>query len=135
MKPQKLTPRQQQVLTALTSAGKPQSAYTLLDTLRAEGFRVPLQVYRALSALTQAGLVHKLESINAFVACAHTHPHRHGLAAFTICDKCGQADEFSDDTIEERLGQIADARTFALAHTIIEMRGVCEACSTAIAQA
>lgn len=129
MKPQKLTQRQQQVLTALTTAGKPQSAYTLLDNLREEGFRVPLQVYRALNSLTRAGLVHKLESINAFVACAHTHPHKHGLAAFTICDECGQADEFSDDIIEARLRQVADAKAFTLEHTIIEMRGVCENCN------
>lgn len=131
MKSPKLTQRQQQVLTALTTAGKPQSAYTLLDTLREEGFRVPLQVYRALNSLTRAGLVHKLESINAFVACAHTHPHKHGLAAFTICDECGQADEFSDDTIEARLRHVADTKAFTLEHTIIEMRGVCENCGTA----
>lgn len=130
IKTEKLTKRQRQVLTALTTAGRPQSAYTLLDRLRDDGFNVPLQVYRALNALIDIGLVHKLESINAFIACAHTHPHRHGMAAFTICDQCGRADEFSDDAIEHRLNHVADARQFRLAHTIIEMRGVCADCST-----
>lgn len=126
----KLSNRQRQVLAALTDAGRPQSAYTLLDTLRGEGFRVPLQVYRALRALIDAGLVHKLESINAFVACAHHHPHQSGVAAFTICDGCGQADEFADDVIETRLSAVAASRAFALAHTIIEMRGLCARCSS-----
>ncbi len=123
-----LTERQQQVLTALTKAERPLSAYALLDNLRDNGFRVPLQVYRALNALIKAGLVHKLESINAFIACTHRHPHKHGLAAFTICDQCGLAAEFSDATIETQLGHIADQSDFDLAHTIIEMRGLCTNC-------
>jgi hypothetical protein len=48
--------------------------------LRDDGFRAPLQVYRALDKLLAAGLVHRLESINSFVACAHPHPHVHGMA-------------------------------------------------------
>ncbi len=130
MKRKKLTQRQQQVLDALTAAGRPQSAYTLLDTLRDQGFRVPLQIYRALNALIDVGMVHKLESINSFVACAHGHPHGHGMAAFTICDQCGRADEFADDVVEAQLKQLAHDRRFQLSQTIIEMRGTCEDCST-----
>jgi|SRR5690625_467695 len=123
-----LTKRQQQVLTALTRAERPLSAYALLDDLRDSGFRVPLQVYRALNALIKAGLVHKLESINAFIACTHRHPHKHGLAAFTICDECGQANEFSDAIVDKQLAHIADNAQFDRAHTIIEMRGLCGSC-------
>ena len=65
----KLTRNQQLVYDALTGAKTPLSAYTLLDQLRDAGFRAPLQVYRALEKLIEIGQVHRLESINSFVAC------------------------------------------------------------------
>src|SRR5262245_48967355 len=94
-----LTRNQTQVLERLEAATSPLSAYTLLDQLRDRGFRAPLQVYRALDALIKGGLVHRLESLNAFVACSEPHDHGHGMTAFAICDRCGQVDEMSDDAI------------------------------------
>lgn len=126
-----LTKNQALVLDALAHSGRPLSAYTLLDQLRDAGFRAPLQVYRALAKLVELGLVHKLESINSFVACAHPHQHRHGLVAFAICDRCEQTSEFSDDAIEEHLKNWASANHFQLTQTIIEMRGVCASCVAA----
>ena len=126
-----LTRNQRLVLDALTTAGKPQSAYTVLDELRDAGFRAPLQVYRALNQLIERGFVHKLESINSFVTCAHPHEHEHGVVAFAICDQCGSADEFSDDLVEQRLGDWASASHFKLAQSIIELRGVCNKCQVA----
>lgn len=127
-----LTKNQALVLSALTSAEGPASAYSLLDQLRAAGFRAPLQVYRALDKLIEYGLVHRLESLNSFVACAHTHEHphghRHGLVAFAICDTCGQVDEFSDATVEKRLRGWASDNAFKLCKTTIEMRGTCADC-------
>ncbi|MCB1460156.1 MAG: transcriptional repressor, partial [Nitratireductor sp.] len=66
-----LTRNQLLVLNALVAAGGPLSAYGILDQLREEGFRAPLQVYRALEKLVDQGKVHRLESLNAFVACSH----------------------------------------------------------------
>ena len=65
-----LTPNQSKVLAKLEAASGPLSAYALLDQLRDDGFRAPLQVYRALESLVGAGLVHRLESMNAFVPAA-----------------------------------------------------------------
>lgn len=129
--PQGLTKNQRLVLAALMQANRPQSAYTLLDHLRDDGFRAPLQVYRALNKLIAAGLVHRLESINSFVACAHPHEHGHGLVAFAICDQCGQIEEFSDATVEKHLKDWAIAHTFRLSQTIIELRGTCADCEAA----
>ena len=127
-----LTKNQALVLNALTSAEGPASAYSLLDKLREDGFRAPLQVYRALEKLIEYGLVHRLESLNAFVACAHPHEHaeghKHGLVAFAICETCGQVDEFSDVTVEKRLKSWAKEHSFKLAKTTIEMRGTCAGC-------
>lgn len=124
-----LTKNQELVFDALSRAQGPLSAYALLDRLREKGFRAPLQVYRALDKLQSAGLVHRLESLNAFVACAHEHHHDHGVAAFAICSDCGQVTEFSDAMIEERLGGWAAKSGFHAAKTTIEIRGHCAACS------
>ena len=124
-----LTRNQALVLSALSSADGPLSAYTLLDRLREHGFRAPLQVYRALDRLMELGLAHRLESLNSFVACAHPHDHAHGLIAFAICDCCGQVDEFADAVVEDQLKGWAREQRFRLAKTTIEMRGTCAGCA------
>jgi Fur family zinc uptake transcriptional regulator len=123
-----LTKNQTLVLGALTQADGPLSAYTILDRLRGDGFRAPLQVYRALEKLLEAGLVHRLESLNAFIACAHPHCHEHDMIAFAICGDCGQVNEFTDDAIQERLGVWSAANGFKTDRTIIEIRGHCASC-------
>ena len=127
----KLTKNQNEVLEALSRFDGPLSAYALLDRLREQGFRAPLQVYRALEKLIAFGLVHRLESLNSFVACAHPHCHRQGLIAFAICDKCGQVDEFFDEIVEQRLRGWSQDHGFRLAKTAIEMRGLCASCHAA----
>src|SRR3954470_20560978 len=96
-----LTKNQGLVLGTLEKAEGPLSAYTILDALRSDGLRAPLQVYRALDKLLAFGLVHRLESLNAFVACAHPHCHASSMMAFAICEKCGSVEEFSNDVVEE----------------------------------
>lgn len=127
-----LTKNQTLVLNALTRSDGPASAYSLLDQLRADGFRAPLQVYRALEKLIEYGLVHRLECLNSFVACAHPHEHahghKHGIIAFAICETCGQVDEFSDATVERHLKGWANDHAFKLSRTTIELRGTCEGC-------
>ena len=129
--PQQLTRNQTLVLGALSEADGPLSAYTILDRLRDDGFRAPLQVYRALEKLLDFGLVHRLESSNAFVACAHPHCHAHGLIAFAICETCGQVEEFSDDVVRDRLSGWSSAHGFKAEKTIIEIRGKCTKCLAA----
>lgn len=126
-----LTRQQALVLQALSRAGGPTSAYALLDGLRDQGFRAPPQIYRALEKLIGHGLVHRVESLNSFVACAHPHDHRHGLLAFAICDRCGQVDEFSDAMIERRLKGWARDQAFAISTAALELHGTCAGCSTA----
>lgn len=123
-----LTRNQTLVLNALTATEGPVSAYSLLDRLREHGFRAPLQVYRALEKLIELGLVHRLESLNSFVACAHPHDHRHGIVGFAICGTCGQVDEFSEAAVEKRLRGWANEHSFQLSKTTIELRGTCAEC-------
>ncbi len=123
-----LTRNQSLVFEALIAADAPLGAYGILDALRDDGLRAPLQVYRALDKLVAEGLVHRLESINAFVACSHPHDHRTRVIAFAICGVCGQVSEFSDEAVETRLGSWASDHGFRPDKTVIEIRGTCSDC-------
>ena len=131
-KPTDLTRNQELEMGALNGAPAPLSAYDILDLLRAEGLRAPLQVYRALDKLVERGLAHRLESLNAFVACADEHCHRKGLIAFAICESCGKVDEFADAVIEQRLGDWASKTGFKVERTTMEIRGKCAECLKAV---
>ena len=129
MKPdQSLTKNQSLVFEMLTRSAVPMTAYGLLDKLRTQGFRAPPQVYRALDKLVDRGMVHRLESLNAFVACAHEAYHPSGLVAFAICDECGQATEFNDEIVAKRLDAWSAERNFSPSRTTIEIRGECVDC-------
>lgn len=131
--PHDLTRNQGLVLGTLNRSSAPLSAYDILDKLREEGLRAPLQVYRALDKLVERGLAHRLESLNAFVACADAHCHRKGLIAFAICERCGRVDEFADEVIEERLSGWAANTGFKTERTTMEIRGQCARCVKAAA--
>ncbi|MCZ8147704.1 MAG: transcriptional repressor, partial [Roseomonas sp.] len=88
------------------AAGQALTAYEVLARLEAVGVRGPQTVYRALDALRQAGLVHRIESINAFTVCVHDHADRHRgpdhdhdhghRPAFAVCRGCGAIQELED---------------------------------------
>ncbi len=124
-----LTKNQMLVFEALSGSAQPMSAYVILDKLRDSGLRAPLQVYRALDKLIETGLVHRLESLNAFVACAHAHCHEDCASAFAICEKCGSVTEFSDDEVMSRLRGWSKSANFAPSRMVVEVRGVCAACA------
>ncbi|MEL6437036.1 MAG: Fur family transcriptional regulator [Pseudomonadota bacterium] len=116
---------------ALTQSDAPLSAYTILDQLRDDGFRAPLQVYRALDKLVEFGLVHRLESLNAFVACRHSHCDAQKTIAFMICDTCGNVNEVADTTLSNRLKKMATDAGFSLTKSTVELRGLCSSCQAA----
>lgn len=124
-----LTKNQALVMGALSEAKAPLSAYKILDQLREHGFRAPLQVYRALDKLVEFGMVHRLESLNAFVACRCPGCDAHEIIAFTICESCGQVVEFSDDSLARRLKSLVRETGFLSKKTTVELRGICRACA------
>jgi Fur family transcriptional regulator, zinc uptake regulator len=123
-----LTRNQQLVFDAVQKAGAPLSAYTLLDQLREHGLKAPLQIYRALDKLVAQGKVHKLESINAFVACKHDHVSDQSATIFMICDSCGTVAECSNACLNGDLREIATSNAFVVAKTNIEIHGKCGKC-------
>ena len=121
-----LTRNQGLVLGVLRQAAAPRSAYDILDGLRADGFRAPLQVYRALDKLVERGLVHRLESLNAFVACAH--PGEDHLPAFLICTDCRRVAETAAPAGRGMLEAAASASGFRLERILIDAEGCCAHC-------
>ena len=124
-----LTSHQHQLLTLLRQSRQSQTAYALLDQLRASGMRAPTQVYRALDKLIALGLVHRLESLNAYVACTQAHSCRPGQAAFAICDDCGGVEELDGAAMGRALERWARNTRFALRSAAIELQGRCAACA------
>jgi Fur family transcriptional regulator, zinc uptake regulator len=123
-----LTRNQQLVFDAMQHAGAPMSAYALLDQLRNDGLKAPLQIYRALDKLVEQGLVHRLETLNAFVACQHSHDHGHVATVFMICETCGSVAECSNACLNGDLSEVASGAGFSVAKTSIELRGKCGKC-------
>jgi Fur family zinc uptake transcriptional regulator len=123
-----LTRNQTLVLEALTGATRPLGAYAILDLVRAAGVRAPAQVYRALERLRALGLVHRLETLNAFVVCRAAHGDD-GPVVFVICEHCGRARELTDAALGGQIRRLAHDQGFDLHASSIELRGACAACA------
>jgi Fur family zinc uptake transcriptional regulator len=126
-----LTANQQLVFKALGDSGAPSGAYTILERLQGKGIKAPLQVYRALEKLIDFGLVHRLESLNAFVVCDHHGDHTKHPGAFAICDACGLVSEFVDASVQEGLTRWTTGHAFRPKRVTVELRGLCERCDGA----
>ncbi len=129
-----LTHNQSLVFDVLCEERSPLSAYSILDHLREKGMKAPLQVYRALDRLMEIGIVHRLESINAFVACsqtddAHACSHEGSVAAFAICQDCGDVTEFVSGSVQHQLGDWARQHAFIPVKSTIEISGHCSQCA------
>ena len=124
---EKLTDQRREVLSLLLSAPGSMKAYDLLAAIQKQKpTAAPPTVYRALDFLVTAGLAHKLESKNAFVACCDfEHPH-HGV--MLICDQCHTVKELSDNVLEARLVEDAATYGFHVAEQDIEVKGLCANC-------
>jgi len=123
---QRLTEPRRRALEMLLRAGQPVKAYDLLPKFHAGGRAAkPPTVYRALEFLERHGLAHRIESLNAYVACrrvGETH-----AAAFLICDCCGATAEVEPTATAEMDAIAADAG-YRLTSVTIEAHGRCAAC-------
>ncbi len=127
--PQKpLSPHCQKVLGALEKSASPLSAYDLLEKLRPHGIKAPPTVYRALEALMERGLVHRIESLNAFIACHH-HDNGHAHSQFAVCRNCGSVEEVHDKQLSSSIRKIASSLKFQIEREILEIMGLCKRCS------
>ena len=128
---QRLTPIRRNVLAALLGSHKPLGAYEIIDRLAPKGPRpAPITAYRALEFLRENGLVHRIESRNAFIACVHNHAAGE-LVVFLICERCGAVGEASSVDVTATLTAAARAAGFTPKSPVIELTGICTHCRAA----
>ena len=127
----RLTPIRRHVLDVLLGSHKPLGAYEIMERLAPQGPRpAPITVYRALEFLRDNGLIHRIESRNAFVACVHNHASAEPVV-FLICERCGAVGEASSTDVAATLTSAARAVGFTPKSPVIELTGVCTHCGAA----
>ena len=123
----RLTEIRQRVLELIWQSHRPRGAYDLMEELGKEGRNsAPPTVYRALDFLIEQGLVHRIESLNAYVACPCPE-HVHGFQLL-ICRHCGRVEELHLDEVNDQLKSRARSLGFDVDRQTIELLGTCDAC-------
>ena len=123
---ERLTPARRRVLELLLRQGQPAKAYDLIAAFGADGAAAkPPTVYRALDFLSRQGFVHRIESLNAYMAC-HLGERDHA-AAFLICTCCGATEEI-EPFAPERVQEAAAEAGYLIDRVTIEAHGRCPAC-------
>lgn len=122
---ERFTPLREHIYELLVRADGPIKAYDLLEQLRPErGSPKPPTVYRALDFFARLGLVHRVEALNAYIACDHTHPGH--VAEFYICERC---DDVSETHAHNHDGSAPHG--FHVSRSVIEHYGQCQNCINA----
>jgi Fur family zinc uptake transcriptional regulator len=125
---ERLTAPRRHVLEALAASHKPLGAYEIIDLIARKKPRpAPITVYRALEFLMKHGLAHRIESRNAYLACAHNHDTG-ALVAFLICDTCGTVGEASTTAMVQLVAAAARKAGFRPSMSVIEIAGTCSHC-------
>ncbi|WP_299149278.1 transcriptional repressor [uncultured Tateyamaria sp.] len=126
----KLTPIRRRALEILLAEHRALGAYDLLAVLAEDGLgTAPPVAYRALDFLTSAGFAHKIEGLNAYIACAHFGADH--SPAFLICTSCKSVAEAETTATQGRLGEAARAAGFTISRTVVEALGLCPQCQEA----
>jgi Fur family transcriptional regulator, zinc uptake regulator len=113
----------------LLESHNPLGAYEIIEHLaeKNDGRLAPITIYRALDFLRQNGLVHRIESRNAFVACGHNHAGD-DLVVFLICERCGAVGEGPGAAVAQALKASSRAAGFSPKSPLIEIVGICSHC-------
>lgn len=123
----RLTKMRRAILEDLLASDGPVKAYDLIEHMRVKGMRLtPATVYRTLDFLLQYNLIHRINSMSAFVPCTGSHDE-HALLMF-VCSECRQTKELDDPVLYEsmraRLGELG----MSLQENSIEIQGRCRKC-------
>jgi Fur family zinc uptake transcriptional regulator len=123
----KLTKLRQQVLEIIWSSHEPIGAYEVLQALQKEGHKpAPPTAYRALDFLVTAHLIHRIESLNAYIGCPS--PNDNHQCQFYICQDCGHIAEVDNPDVASAIVDGANALGFKSQQPVIEVHGICKDC-------
>ena len=124
---ERFTGLRRQVLELVWAEHKPAKAYDLLATLSSIRSGVaPTTVYRTLDFLQERGLVHKIESLNAYVGCSQPDTEHNGH--FLICEACSEIKEIENSEVSSWLERAAQAENFKIRSETVELMGLCFRC-------
>lgn len=126
----RLTELRRQVFEEIAGSHHSIGAYEVLDRLAAKGTRLaPISVYRAIDALIEAGVVHRLESRNAYFACHSAHAAGDGAHHLVlVCERCGTVAEIESGGVCGALDAAARQAGFEPRVRVVEMSGLCAHC-------
>lgn len=125
----KLTPARRRVLEILAEEGRPLGAYDMIEKIAVATGKhpAPISIYRALDFLLENGLVHRLASRNAFLACAHGHKHEEPVV-FLICEACGTVTEATSKALHREIAALGAESGFVPHSQVLEITGLCRSC-------
>jgi len=124
----RLTKIRREILALVWTSHAPIKAYEILEKMQHKNPKTaPPTVYRALEFLLKAGLVHRLESLNAYVGCGN--PSKPHLGQFLICESCGAVAEINAEKITEILNEQAAELGFDTQQQLVEIKGTCPQCA------
>ena len=125
---ERLTPARLTAYAELLSSDTPLSAYELIARLEQKLDRkiAPLTVYRHLDFLIRVGLVNRLESKQAYLAC--DHPEQAHESQYLLCASCGRADELESKQLWKLLHKLMDQQGFEPVNSVVEVTGLCSDC-------
>lgn len=128
----KMTPLRRRVLEEVAASHDAVGAYDVLERMaRKAGSRIaPISIYRALDVLQEAGVIHRVESRNAFFACHTVHAARHPPVVL-VCDTCAAVTEVEAEQAFDTIDAIVSANRFQPRRTVIEVAGLCSGCAGA----
>jgi Fur family zinc uptake transcriptional regulator len=130
----RFTPLRQEVFAEIAAIPSSIGAYDILGRLAEKGTRLaPISVYRALDALLEAGVIHRLESRNAYFACRRLHQdHMPGRRPIVlVCEYCGTVAEVDGEGVFENIDRAAEAAGFKPRVRFVEISGTCPRCAAA----
>ena len=125
----RFTDIRRQVFSIIWESHIPSKAYDILDKLKETGASAKAPtVYRALDFLLENGLIHRINSLNAYAGCGH--PAKHKQCYFLICTECAEVTECCTQSLTRAIKKIGKENHFSKLQTSLEIQGICAACSS-----
>ncbi|MDR3204723.1 MAG: transcriptional repressor [Deltaproteobacteria bacterium] len=130
IKGEKLTRLRYHILSILVLANKPLKGYAIVELARERGWSLsPASVYRTLNFFIECGLVHKVNSLNAFVACLENLDGQGHNAVLLVCPDCHKTLEINDRLLTAELFKRLSALGFSIDFGAVEVSGMCQECA------
>lgn len=126
----RFTELREQVFKEIAGTRRAIGAYDIIDKLSDKGTRLaPISVYRSIDALMEAGVIHRLESKNAYFACRRHEHGKKGRPIFLNCEKCGSVQEVEAQVVFDTVKSIAQNAGFKPTVKFVEVAGICHDCA------